>query len=134
MSDLSAYLAGEIVDWFSQDGPMPAPPGTVYVTLFDDAGNEVDGDVQNGRVGLSTSDPAEWDRTNTAFENGVAVDFGEALSDIDNITDVGLYDSETGGNELARYELENAPVSVSEQTVVTFAEGELSFDVIDRTQ
>lgn len=132
MSDLSEYLAGELVDWFSQGNQMPTPPDPVYVTLFDDTGTELAGDLENGRVGLAAG--TDWDRVGTDFQNAVEVNFGEALVDIANIEDVALYDAASGGNLLARYTKNDAPTDVSDGTRVFFGAGDLAFDVVDITE
>lgn len=133
MSDFSTYTASQVADWMSQ-GTVETPPGSLWVTLFDDAGNELNADLQNGRV--ETTAGTDWNIVNTNdFENGVEIDFGEATSDI-TIQDVAIYDSDTGGsnNELARYEISTAPDSRSSGTRIFFATGDLSFDVLDRTE
>lgn len=135
MSDLSTYLAGEIVDWFSQGTQMPTPPDPVYVTLFDDTGTELNGDLQNGRVSVAAG--TGWNETETggAFENAAEIDFGDATVDI-TIQEVALYDSGTAGsnNELARYTIDGAPQSVSTGTRVFFPAGDVDFDPLDRTE
>ena len=132
MSNFSAYLAGEIVDWMSQGTDVDPAPSNVYVTVFDDTNTERDGSLTGARAEVSTTDG--WTRTNTAFENADDISLGEASTDIENITDVALYDADTDGNELARYEIDQAPFTVADGSTLTFQAGELSFDVIDNTQ
>lgn len=130
MTDFSVYTAEQIVDWMSQ-GTIASPPTNLYVTLFDSGGNEVDADFPNAR--LETA-PADWDVVGTSFENNVNLDFGEAAADVTGIVDVALYDAATGGNEIARYQINNTPKDIAAGTNAIYLIGELSFDVIDRTE
>ena len=132
MTDFSAYLAGEIVDWMSQDTQLDAPPTDVYVTIFDDSDTEQNGSFTGARAAVAA--PGGWTVTGTAFENTNLVDLGEASQTVSNITDVALYDAETGGNELARYEITEAPFTVANGSELTFEAGELSFNVADNTE
>lgn len=132
MTDFSQYLADEIVDWMSQDTQMDTPPTDVYVTVFDDTDTERDGSLTDARTAVSTTDG--WTVTNSAFENTNDVELGEASEDIENIEDVALYDAETDGNELARYEINEAPFTVADGSTLTFEAGELSFNVVDNTE
>ena len=131
MSDFSPYTAQEFANWLSQ-GIIETPPENIYVTLFDTAGNELDGDFPSLR--FETDAGVDWDSPGTDFENATIIDSGEALVDVDDIEDVALYDAETDGNELARYTLDDAPFNVSEGTKIVFEAGELEFDVLDNTQ
>lgn len=135
MSDLSVSLADELTDAvFKDTAPTIQPVANVYVTLFDDQGNELNGDLSNGRVQTS---PSDWNKvTSNSVDNATQVDFGEALTDITNVQDVALYDSDSGGsnNELARYTLTDAPFDIASGSSVFFEAGDLTFDVIDRTQ
>ena len=129
MSDFSPYLAGEIVDWMSQDTAFDAPPSALYVTVFDDDDTELDGNLTDARAGVSTEDG--WDRTNTAFENAAQISLGDASTELTDVTDVALFDASSDGNLIARYEIEQAPFNVADGSELTFEAGELSFDVID---
>jgi len=130
MSDFSVYTAEQIVDWMSQ-GTVATPPSNLYVTLFDSGGDEVDGAFPNMRLETSTTD---WDVTETSFENNTNLDFGEASEDVDGIVDVALFDAETDGNEIARYQINDTPKDIAAGTNAIYLIGELSFDVRDRTQ
>jgi len=132
MSDFSVYTAGEIADWFSQGTQMPTPPDTIYVAVFDDTNTERSTDFANNRP--STAAGTDWSIVNTGFENASTIDFGEATVDVNNLQDVALYDAASGGNELARYTMTDALFDVSTGTVLTFEAGNLSFDVVDRTE
>jgi len=132
-SDFSTYTAAQVADWMSQ-GTIEAPPGELWVTLFDDTGTELDGSLQNGRV--QTAAGTDWDIVNTNdFTNNGEIDFGEATEDI-TIHDVAIFDSDTGGsnNELARYAVSTAPDTRSDGTRIFFQAGDLTFDVLDRTE
>lgn len=130
-SDFSVYTAGEVADWMSQ-GTVSTPPSTVYVALFDDTNTEVSTDFANNRVAVSAG--TGWTIVSTGFENAADVDFGEATVDVNNIQDVALYDAATGGNELARYTITEALFDVASGTIQRFLAGDLSFDVVDRTE
>ena len=129
MSDFSPYLAGEIVDWMSQDTAFDDQPSALYVTVFDDDDTELDGNLTDARAEVSTADG--WDRTNTSFENDDQISLGDASTELTNVTDVALFDAASDGNVLARYEIEQAPFNVAEGSELSFEAGELSFDVID---
>ena len=136
MSDFSVYTAQQVVDWMSQ-GTVATAPTNLYVALFDDTGTEVSGDFLNDRPETTTG--ADWNETgtnNTDFENASAIQFGEATVDVNSIQDVALFDDTlaNGGNEIARYPTDNAPFDVAEGSTLTFNAGQLSFDVIDRTE
>lgn len=132
MSDFSPYLAGEIVDWMSQGTDMPAAPTDLYVTVFDDQDAERDGSFTNARAQVPTG--TGWTKVGTNFENTNGISLGEASTNVQNITDVALYDAETGGNQLARYQINEAPFTVADGSTLTFEAGELSFDVVDTSE
>lgn len=129
-NDFTAYLAGEIVDWLSQNSSMGAPPDPIYVTLYDDAGVELDGDLQNGRVAVAAS--TGWTKNGTQYENAAEIDFGEATAAI-TVQEFALVDSDVGGsdNELVRADITDAPQNFSSGTRVFFPAGDLDVDVLD---
>jgi len=132
MSDFSVYTAGQIADWMSQ-GTIATAPANLYVTVFDDTGTERATDFAvGGRV--STTAGTDWTITNTAFENGTEISFGEATADITNLQDIALFDAATGGNEIARYAMGGAPFDVSDGTTLAFPAGNFTFDIVDRTE
>jgi len=136
MSDFSVYTAEQIRDWMSQ-GVVASPPSNLYVALFDSSGNEVSGDFQNDRVETTTG--AGWEPTDTdttSFENVNNLNFGEATTDVNGVVDVALYDDTlaNGGNEIARYEIDDAPFDVATGTNHIFLIGELEFNIRDRTE
>jgi hypothetical protein len=131
MSDLSVYAAGQFVDWLSQ-GTIDTAPSNIYITVYDDTGTELDGDLANARA--STTAGTDWTVNGTDFENTNLIDLGEATADLTNIQDVALFDAATGGNELARYTLNDANFDLSTGSKLQFEAGQLTFDVIDRTE
>jgi len=131
MSDLSVYAANQFNDWLSQ-GTIDSAPSNIYVTVFDDTGTELDGDLANARA--STTAGTDWNESGTSFTNANDIDLGEAGVDISNVQDIALYDAATGGNELARYTLADATFDLSAGTNLIFDAGQIDFDVIDRTQ
>ena len=133
MSDFSVYTAEQITDWMSQ-GTIEAAPTDLYVTVFDSGGNELDGDFPNARAQTSTGTDWNEDADGTGFTNANNIDFGEAASDVTDVTDVALYDASTGGNEIARYQLTDAPFDVSAGTNLIFLSDDIDFDVRDRTE
>lgn len=131
MSDLSAYAAGQFVDWLSQ-GTIATPPSSLYVALFDQTGAEVSTDFVNNRVEVPAG--TGWNKVGTDFENADTVSFGEAAVDVSDIVDVALFDAATGGNELARYPHDEAPFDIAEGTTHLFEPADLQFEVVDRTE
>lgn len=130
-NDFGADFATDITEMFSAGTQVPAPPGTVYVTLYDDTGTELDGDLANGRVGVSTG--SGWTKTNTAFENAAEIDFGEAASDI-TVQEFAIKDADdtdANANEYFRADIDSAPQDFTSGTRVFFAAGELNVDILD---
>lgn len=133
MSDFSVYTAEQITDWMSQ-GTIDAAPSNIYVTVFDSGGTELDGSFPNARFETTTGTDWDEDADGTGFTNANNIDFGEAASDVTDVTDVALYDASTGGNEIARYQLTDAPFDVSAGTNLIFLQDDIDFDVKDRTE
>jgi len=131
MSDFSVYTAEQVADWMSQ-GVVATAPSDLYVTVRDGAGTELSSEFQNARV--QTTAGTDWTITNTAFENAALIDFGEALSDVTDIQTIAIHDAETGGNELAAYQLTDAPFDISEGSELVYEAGQVDFDIIDRTE
>lgn len=131
MSDFSVYTAEQVRDWMSQ-GTVDTPPSNIYVTVFDDTGTERSSDFASARA--TTAAGTDWNTPGTSFENASQITLGEATADVQNIEDVALFDADTGGNLLARYTLSDAPFDVSTGTVLLWDAGDLSFDIVDRTE
>jgi hypothetical protein len=132
MTDFSAYLAEEIVDWMSQNTQLDTPPTDLYVTVFDDTNTELSSNLTDARKAVSTS--GDWTKNGTQFENANQISLGTASTELTNVDDVALYDAETGGNLIARYQIDQSPFNVADGSELTFEAGDLSFDVVDRTQ
>jgi hypothetical protein len=129
-NDFATDLANEIVEYVTGGTDIPAASATYYVTLYDDTGTELNGDLQNGRVGVGN---ASWTKNGTAFENASEVNFGDATSDI-TVQEFAIKDSDADdatARELYRADVTNAPESFSNGTRIFFAAGELSVDVLD---
>jgi hypothetical protein len=134
MSDFSTYTATQVADWMSQ-GTVDTPPTNLYIAVFDDTGTERSGDFANDRI--QTDAGTDWTIVNTNdFENATQETFGEASTDVNNLQDIALFDDTlaNGGNEIARYPMTDAPFSVSSGTELLFEAGNISFDVLDRTE
>ena len=130
-NDFHPDTAEDIVDYISQGADMPTAPSTVFVTLYDEEGNELDGSLQNGRV--STSTPGDWTKTNTEFENSDEINFGEATEDI-TVQEVALKDDDETDDNTTVYvkgDINNAPEDFASGTEVLFEAGQLTFDVLD---
>lgn len=130
-NDFATYLAELIVDWSSQGSSMPSAPGSLWIALFDDTDTEVSGDFQNGRVQVTT--PGGWNKNGSLFDNANDIAFGEATVDVDNLEDVSIRDSDTGGsdNELYRAPLDNTPFDVASGSTFTIEAGDLDVDILD---
>jgi len=130
-NDFHPDTASDIVDYISQGTNMPDAPSTVFVSLYDDEGNELNADLQNGRV--STSTPGDWTKTNTAFENSDEINFGETTADI-TVQEVALKDDDEADDNTTVYvkgEINDAPEDFATGTEVLFEEGQVTFDVLD---
>jgi hypothetical protein len=132
MTDFSAYLAEEITDWMSQNTQLDTPPAALWVTVFDDTDTELSSSLTQARQDVSTS--GGWTKNGTNFENANQISLGEAAGQLSNVQDVALFDAETGGNLIARYTINEAPFNVADGSELTFEAGDLSFDVVDRTE
>jgi hypothetical protein len=133
MSDFGTDFAEELTDYVVDGTDIPAAEATYYVTLYDDTGTELNGDLQNGRVGVGTTDWTETDAT--AFENASEINFGEvtatsnitvqefAIKDID--------DTDANARELVRATITDAPEEYAPDTRVFYAAGELDVDIED---
>lgn len=130
-NDFAADFATDIVELFTAASNLPTDPGTVYVTLYDDTGTELNGSLQNGRVGVSTG--AGWTKNATDFENASEVNFGEATADI-TVQEFALKDQDADdatAKEYFRADITNAPQDFANGTRVFFEAGQLSVDVLD---
>ena len=129
-NDFGEDLAPAIAEFIADGTELFTPPTDVYVTLFDDDGNELNDDLENGRVAVATE--TGWTITGSEFENADEIDFGEASADI-TVQEFAFYDSDTDGsdNELIRADITDAPESFTDGTRVFFDAGELTTDILE---
>jgi len=133
MDDFGIDLAEDLTDYIVDGTDIPAASATYYVTLYDDTGTELNGDLQNGRVGVGTADWTETDAT--AFENAAEVDFGEVTATgTITVQEFAIKDADaTDANSrvLYRAAITNAPQDFAADTRVFFEAGELDVDVLE---
>jgi len=132
-NDFGTDFADEITDYFVDGTDIPAAETTYFVTLYDDQGNELNGSLQNGRVGVDTT---AWSETDSnAFDNDNAIDFGENTSGgTITVQEFAIKDTDAGdasARELIRADINNAPQNFADGTVVTFDDGDLDVDILD---
>lgn len=133
-NDFGADFAADIADYFITGTDVPAPPATVYVTLYDDGGTELNGSLQNGRVPLTIGTDLVQGADATQFENGSEVDFGEATADI-TVQEIAIKDQDADDAtalEFFRRDITGAPQDFATQTRVFFSAGDLSFNILDQ--
>lgn len=124
-SELSNYLANEILDWL-KGTDMPAAPTSVYVALFNGdptaagtGGTEVTATIRPaGRVAVTFGAIAARQITNSAD-----VDFGTADASA-NVTHAALFDAASAGNMLAFSPLDT-PRSITGDDPVLIPIGDL---------
>jgi hypothetical protein len=136
-NDFGADFAAELAAYFTGGTDVTAPPATVYITLYDDTGTELNADLQNGRVGVSPGADFQQGADATQFENAVEVDFGEVTAS-SNITvqEFAIKDSDADDAtalEYYRSDITDAPQEYAPNTRVFFEAGGLSVNVLDRT-
>jgi len=132
-NDFGQDFAAELTEYFTSGTDITPPPATVYVTLYDDLGNELNGDLQNGRVGVTVG--SGWTRTNTAFENAAEINFGEVTAGssitVQEFAIKDTDDTDANALEYFRANITDAPQDFADETRVFFAAGELSVDLLD---
>jgi len=131
--DFGVDLAGELTDYLVDGTDIPAAEATYYVTLYDDTGTELNGDLQNGRVAVANAGWQEVDAT--SFENANEIDFGEVTA-TSNITvqEFAIKDADdTDANSrvLVRANITDAPQMFAPDTRVFFAAGDLDVDILE---
>jgi hypothetical protein len=134
MSDFSISLAQEIISLMTQ-GAVRTPPSNIFVGVFDTSDTERSTDFANNRAGTTAG--IDWNvvgANSTDVQNANEISLGEANVDVNDLENVALFDSATGGNKLAEYTMDAAPFDVSAGTTLLFAAGDLSFDVRDETE
>lgn len=133
-SDWGADFAAELTDYLSQGVDLPTAPGTVYVTLYDDTGTELNADLQNGRVAVTTGAGFN-EPTPTSFENANQVDFGEVTAgSVITVDEFAIKDADADdatATELVRAKITDNPQKFADKTQVFFDPGELTVDVLE---
>lgn len=131
-NDFGNDLAESLTQYIAEGSDLPAAPATVYVTLYDDTGTELNADLQNGRVGVSTA--GDWTVNGSFFENANEINFGEALADI-TVQSFALKDSDADdatATEFIRADITDAPQDFATETRVFFAAGDLDVNILDQ--
>jgi hypothetical protein len=134
MSDFSISLGQEIINLMTQ-GTVRTPPSNVFVGVFDTSDVERSTDFANNRA--STTAGTDWNvvgANDTDVQNANEISLGEASVDVNDLENVALFDSASGGTKLAEYTMDSTPFDVSAGTTLTFPAGDLSFDVRDETE
>lgn len=129
-NDFGVDFATDITELFTAGTDITAPT-TVYVTLYDDTGTELNASLQNGRVGVTVG--SGWTANGTAFDNTNEVNFGEATADI-TVQEFALKDSDADdatATEYFRAPITDAPQDFADGTRVFFAAGDLDVDILD---
>lgn len=136
-NDFGQDFAAELADYFISATDITAPPATVYVTLYDDTGTELNGSLQNGRVGVSPGTDFQQGADTTQFENAVEINFGENTSGGQiTVQEFAIKDQDADDAtalEYYRADIQNAPQNFSDATRVFFPTGDLSVNVLDQT-
>lgn len=129
--DFGIDLAEDLTDYFTEGANIPAASGTYYVTLYDGTGTELNGSLQNGRVGVPTTDWSEIDAT--SFDNDAEIDFGEALADI-TVQELAIKDQDADdatARVLVRAPITDAPQDFASGSRVFLSAGELDVDILE---
>lgn len=118
-SELSTYLANEILDWFKGTS-MPSAPSAVYIALFNGdptatgtGGTEVTSTIRPaGRVAVTFGAITSRQITNSAD-----VDFGTADAGA-SVTHAAIFDAATAGNLLSYTALDTPRVVTAADPVL----------------
>ncbi len=126
-SDLSKYLGNQLCRWLAGSA-MPAAPGGLYLALFNGdpkaGGTDVTTTVRAaGRVAAAFTAPTNDGVTNTMASTADA-DFGAAAGGA-TVTHVAVYDSASGGNQIASKSVGSNTISAGQD--VKFSAGNLVF-------
>jgi hypothetical protein len=135
MSDFTGYLEGEIAEWMVKDTQMPTPSANIYVGLHtSDPGNTPDGstEVSAADYGRLSTAPSDWSVLAgdgpTTFENATELLFPAAQNNWGTISHVVLWDSSSGGNAIATYDV-STPKAIDTNDEARFPANDLSFDI-----
>lgn len=116
--DLSQYLAGLVSDWIA-GSDMPSAPSTIYIDLLDNSIppvsilSTITGSANRQILPLNAKIPGGIDgyiRTS----NGVVTFISSATGNA-TISNVGVYDAITGGNELLLKDVAPTPVTIGDR-------------------
>ena len=137
MNDFGQDFAAQLADYFISGTDVDAPPATAYVTLYDDTGTELNGSLQNGRVGLAVGGDIQQGADTTQFSNAVEVNFGEVIGGSTiTVQEFALKDSDADDAtavEFFRTDITDAPQDFADGTRVFFEPGELTVNILDQT-
>ena len=132
-NDFGTDFANELTDYIVDGTNVPNAETTYYVTLYNDSGTELNGDLQNGRVGVGTADWTETD--SNAFENASEINFGEVTAGAGiTVQEFAIKDTDADdatARELFRADINNAPQDFADNTRVFFEAGDLDVDILD---
>lgn len=141
MSDFTSTMESIIADYITQGSDPAAAPDPVYVGLHtgdpgaDGTANEVSATDYSRE---STTAGTDWNIVSspepTTFENANEILFDVADNDWGTIEYVTLWDSASGGDAFARYQLTDDddnpdPKAIDADDQARFPANELSFDV-----
>ena len=128
MASTGEPLADDIVDaLFDNQATDHIPTDELYLTVFDDTDTNREDDFADAPLEVN---PADWIAQGDAsgYENDNTLSLGQALSDVNNIEDAALFAESTTDTLLLREEIDQAPFDVSEDTVLEFEAGDVSFE------
>lgn len=136
MSDFTAYVENQIVDWMSQGVDPATAPASLYVALHtSDPGNSPDGSTEVGASDYSrvqTAAGSDWDVAGNAprtFQNASVIEFSTASSNWGTISHATLWDAaDSTGNAISVHPV-SSPKEIADGDRAEFPAGDLSFDV-----
>jgi len=129
---LSTYTAEQIVDWFANAIDIDPAPGTLYVSVEDDADTDRSGDFTNAPIGIGS---ANWAKSGSTFSNDTDISLGEATVDVNNVETVAIYDGSdpSTDNLLLETPIDNGPFDVADGTELIFETGDITYDAVEET-
>jgi len=133
-NDFGDDFAEDIAAVFSAATDITAP-ASVWLTLYDDTGTELDGSLQNGRVQVTVPGGINQGADATQLENANEVDFGEASGDI-TVQDFGVKsadDTDANATVFFKGPVQNSPQDFAVNTRVFYDPADLNVNVLDYT-
>jgi len=131
MASLSDFLEDAWLRTISEGTAYSAP--ATWIALFLSGGAEVGGGGyqrvqvnQDGTTQPFWRAPVDGAGDEKVIDNNGEVAFPQATDDWGTVTEVGIMDASSGGNELAREALVNAQ-TVNTGSIFTFSDGDLNF-------